>query len=134
MKQFFSRVMAFVLVAVIALSGLTACSPAGNLSGNYRDDALTLVTSLREAIELPENTPEKAAAQSAARENINEFIARYRRDSAVSTLPSFTTMSTALNGLASHYSSYGNRPLSSKLKDRLNQEFTQVEMALKRGA
>jgi len=126
--------MAFVLVAVIAFSGLTACSAPGNLTGNYRDDALTLVSSLREAIELPENTPEKSAAQAEARENINEFIARYRRDSATSSLPSFTTMSTALNSLAGHYSNYGNRPLSPKLKKRLEQEFTQVEMALKRGA
>ncbi|MEM1309725.1 MAG: photosystem II protein Psb27, partial [Cyanobacteria bacterium P01_H01_bin.153] len=38
------------------------------------------------------------------------------------------------NGLAGHYSSYPNRPVPEKLKQRLEQEFKQVEAALKRGA
>ncbi|MBD0363369.1 MAG: photosystem II protein Psb27, partial [Coleofasciculus sp. C3-bin4] len=47
---------------------------------------------------------------------------------------SFTTMRTALNSLAGHYSSYPNRPLPQKLKTRLEQEFKQVENALNRGS
>ncbi len=43
-------------------------------------------------------------------------------------------MRTALNSLAGHYSSYPNRPVPQKLKDRLEQEFNQVEAALRRGA
>jgi len=43
-------------------------------------------------------------------------------------------MRTALNSLAGHYSSYPNRPVPEKLKQRLEQEFKQVEVALKRGA
>jgi len=42
-------------------------------------------------------------------------------------------MRTALNSLAGHYSSYPNRPVPEKLKQRLEQEFKQVEVALKRG-
>jgi len=42
-------------------------------------------------------------------------------------------MQTALNAIAGYYSSYGSRPLTAKLKKRLNQEFKQVEIALKRG-
>ncbi|PLZ41796.1 photosystem II protein Psb27, partial [Fischerella thermalis WC542] len=41
---------------------------------------------------------------------------------------------TALNSLAGHYSSYPNRPVPKKLKDRLEMEFKQVEMSLQRGA
>ncbi|NES80867.1 MAG: photosystem II protein Psb27, partial [Moorea sp. SIO2B7] len=52
----------------------------------------------------------------------------------VSTLNSFTTMRTAVNSLAGYYSSYPNRPLPKKVKDRLEQEFSQVERSLKRGA
>ena len=52
----------------------------------------------------------------------------------VSGLSSFTTMRTALNSLAGHYSSYPNRPVPQKLKTRLEQELQQVESALKRGA
>jgi photosystem II Psb27 protein len=89
---------------------------------------------LRTAIELPEGTPDKAAAQAQARQTINDFASRYRRDSSVTKLSSFTTMRTALNSLAGHYSSYPNRPLPEKLKNRLEQEFQQVETALRRGS
>ncbi|MGC9504855.1 photosystem II protein Psb27 [Baaleninema sp.] len=131
MNRLLSRLFALLLVVVV---GLVGCSPGANLSGNYRDDTLALVNSLRTAIELPEGTPEKMTAQAEARQNIDDFFSLYRRDSSVSSLPSFTTMRTALDALAGHYRSYGNRPLSPKLKKRLEQEFRQVEAALKRGA
>ncbi|MDC0832709.1 photosystem II protein Psb27 [Leptolyngbya valderiana BDU 20041] len=131
MNRLLSRLFALLLVVVV---GLVGCSPGANLSGNYSEDTLALVNSLRTAIELPEGTPEKMEAQAEARQNIDDFFSLYRRDPSVSSLPSFTTMRTALDALAGHYRSYGNRPLSSKLKQRLEQEFRQVEAALKRGA
>jgi photosystem II Psb27 protein len=130
MNRLVSRLFALLLVVVV---GLTGCAPGSNLTGNYRDDALSLVNTLRTAIELPEGTPEKMEAQADAKTKIDDFFSLYRRDSSVSSLPSFTTMHTALDALAGHYRSYGNRPLSSKLKKRLEQEFKQVEMALQRG-
>ncbi len=131
MKHYISRLFALLLVVTIGLVGCGS-SPAG-LSGNYPQDTLSVVSSLRTAIELPEDAPEKAVAQSEARQLINEFASRYRRDKSVSTLQSFTTMRTALNALAGHYSSYPNRPVPEKLKKRLEQEFRQVELAVKRG-
>jgi photosystem II Psb27 protein len=133
MKRYLSRLVALVLVVVIGLMGCSSNSATG-LTGDYRQDTLTLLQNLRTAIELPNDAPEKAAAQDQARQAINDFASRYRRDSSVSSLSSFTTMRTALNSLAGHYSSYPNRPLPKKLKDRLEQEFQQVENALKRGA
>lgn len=124
--------MALALVLVIGLMGCTS-APEG-LSGDYRQDTLALVNSLRTALELPNDAPEKAVAQADARQLINGFASRYRRDSALTKLSSFTTMRTALNSLAGHYSSYPNRPVPEKLKNRLEQEFNQVESALKRGA
>jgi photosystem II Psb27 protein len=121
------------LVVVIGLMGCSSNSTTG-LTGDYRQDTLALLQSLRTAIELPEDAPDKAAIQTEARQKINDFAARYRRDNSVATLSSFTTMRTALNSLAGHYSSYPNRPLSQKLKNRLEQEFRQIENALKRGA
>lgn len=132
-KRYISRLVALVLVVAIGLMGCSSTSVSG-LSGDYRQDTLTLLQNLRTAIELPEGTPDKAEAQSNARQAINEFASRYRRDSSVTSLSSFTTMRTALNSLAGHYSSYPNRPLPQKLKNRLEQEFKQVESALKRGA
>ena len=133
MKRYISRLVALVLVVVVGLMGCSSSSTTG-LTGDYRQDTLGLLQSLRTAIELPEDAPDKAEAQAKARQLINDFASRYRRDGAVSNLSSFTTMRTALNSLAGHYSSYPNRPLPQKLKKRLEQEFQQVENALKRGA
>lgn len=133
MKRYLTRLVALVLVVVIGLMGCSSTSATG-LTGDYRQDTLALLQSLRTAIELPNDAPENAEAQAQAREKINDFASRYRRDSSVTALSSFTTMRTALNSLAGHYSSYPNRPLPQKLKNRLEQEFRQVENALKRGA
>jgi photosystem II Psb27 protein len=132
MKRFLSGLFALLLVAMI---GLTGCSTASaGLTGNYRQDALEVIESLRAALNMPQDSPDKAAAQAEAREKINQFSAQYRRDGGLLKLSSFTTMRTALNSLAGHYSSYPNRPVPQKLKDRLEQEFKQVESALKREA
>jgi photosystem II Psb27 protein len=133
MKRYLSRLVALVLVVVIGLMGCSSNSASG-LTGDYRQDTLALLQSLRAAIELPDDAANKAEVQSIARQEINDFAARYRRDSSVTTLSSFTTMRTALNSLAGHYSAYPNRPLPQKLKNRLEQEFKQVENALRRGA
>lgn len=131
MKHYISRLLALVLVVVIGVSGCSNVS--GTMSGDYRQDTLDLVSSLRTALTLPDGAPEKPAAQADARTKINDFAAAYRRDPALTKLSSFTTMRTALNSLAGHYSSYPNRPVPEKLKKRLEAEFQQVEMALKRG-
>ena len=132
MKRYWSRLLALVLVVVIGLMGCSSSAP-GMFSGDYRQDTLAVLNTLRTAIELPEDSPNKAAAQAEARQVINDFASFYRRDNSVLSLSSYTTLRTALNSLAGHYSSYPNRPLPEKLKQRLELEFNQVEAALKRG-
>lgn len=132
-KRYISQIVALVLVLVIGLMGCSANSVTG-LTGNYRQDALTLLNTMRTAIELPDDAADKGAIQAKARQSINEFAARYRRDRSLSGLTSFTTIRTALNALASHYSGSPNRPIPQTLKDRLEAEFRQVESALRRGA
>lgn len=133
MKSVIARLFALVLVAVIGLTGCSA-GTSGMLTGDYRQDTLMLVDSLRTSISMPDDDPDKAEAQAAAKGVISDFASRYRRDASVATLSSFTTMRTALNAIAGHYSSYPNRPLPEKLKTRVEQELKQVEAALKRGA
>jgi photosystem II Psb27 protein len=130
MKRYWSRLLALVLVVSISLMG---CSSPDSLTGDYRQDTLAVVQTLRNVLELSEDSPNKAAVQAEARQKINDFSARYQRANSVSGLNSFTTMRTALNSLAGHYSSYPNRPVPEKLKTRLEQEFNQVETALRRG-
>ena len=134
MKCYWSRLLALILVVVIGLMGCSSSSTLGSLSGDYSQDTLAVVNTIKLALETPEDSPVKAQAQAEARQRINDFTARYRRNTGVSTLNSFATMRTALNSLAGHYSSYPNRPVPEKLKQRLEQEFKQVEVALKRGA
>ncbi len=134
MKSLLSRMFALMLVAVIGLSGCSAIGPSDGLSGNYVDDTVALIDSLRDSIALPKDAPNKIELQDEAKQKINSFASRYRRDTAVSNLSSFSTMRTALNALAGHYSAYPNRPVPQKLQDRLEQEFKQVEAALRRGA
>jgi photosystem II Psb27 protein len=131
MKRYLSRLLALVMVVAIALVGCGS-NPSG-LTGNYGQDTLTLVNTLRNALELPDDTPDKAAVQADARQKINDFAARYQRDTSLKTLRSFTTMRTVLNGLAGHYSSYPNRPVPAKLKQRLELELNQIENALRQG-
>ncbi|NJM75931.1 MAG: photosystem II protein Psb27 [Acaryochloridaceae cyanobacterium RU_4_10] len=131
MKRFFAFFLSLALVSTLFLTSCSA-SPTTGVSGNYRQDTLAMIDSLRTAIELPEGTAEKSAAQSEARAKINNFISQYRRSSKVSGLSSFMTMTTALNGIAGHYASYPNRPIPEKLKKRLDQEFKMVEGALDR--
>lgn len=131
MKRLFSRLLALILVATIGLAG---CSNASGLTGDYRQDTLSLISSLRTALELPIDSPDRRTAQAEARQKINDFAARYRREDGVAKLNSYTTIRTALNSLAGHYSSYPNRPVPEKLKQRLEMEFKQVEAALNRGA
>jgi len=125
--------LALLLVLVVGLTGCSGTGPSG-LSGTYGEDALALVETLRTAISLPNDAPDKAEAQAQAKRMINDFAARYQRDPSLAKLSSYTTIRTALNSLAGHYSSYPNRPVPEKLKQRLEQEFAQVEAALKRGS
>lgn len=132
-QHYLSRLLAIALVVVISLFGLTACSSPTGLSGKYSEDTLTVLNNLKKAVEIDENDPAKEEVKSLARQQINDYISLYRRDSRSSGLRSFTTMQTAMNSLAGYYTSYGNRPLPDKLKKRLEQEFSQVELAIKRG-
>ncbi len=121
MKSLIARLFALVLVAVV---GLTGCSTgtSGMLTGDYRQDTLMLVDSLRNSIELPDDDPAKIEAQAEAKAVISDFASRYRRDSSVANLSSFTTMRTALNAIAGHYSSYPNRHLPDTLIALVDQE------------
>jgi photosystem II Psb27 protein len=132
-SSYLSRCLAWVLVIVIGLTGLTACSSPTGLTGKYSQDTLMVIDNLRKAIAIEENAPDKAEVQSLARQQINDYISRYRREPNSSGLRSFTTMQTAMNSMAGYYTSYGSRPLPDKLKNRLEQEFQQVELAIKRG-
>jgi len=131
MKRYLSGLLALILVAVM---GLTSCGASSSgLTGNYRDDTLAVLGSMRAAIDVVAESPDRATIQQQVRQQMNDYASRYRRSDSILKLQSYTTMRTAVNGLAGHYSSYPNRPIPKKLKDRLTLELKQIELALSRG-
>jgi photosystem II Psb27 protein len=124
-----------VVVGLCIVLGLTACSSdTTGLSGNYVDDTVSVARSLLSTISLEQEDPTRPGAEKEARALINGYTARYRPRPDVNGLGSFTTMQTALNSLAAHYTAYTNRPLPEALRLRLEKEFKQAENGALRGA
>jgi photosystem II Psb27 protein len=67
-KPYLSRLVALVLVVVIGLMGCSSDSVTG-LTGDYRQDTFALLQSLRTAIELPEDAPDKRRSGRSASKN-----------------------------------------------------------------
>ena len=133
LKQIFSR-LAIALVLCFSLA-LTACSSANTgLSGNYVEDTVAVADSLLSTIALGADDPARAEAEIEARSLSNGYVARYRPRSSVNGLGSFTTMQTAINSLAGHYTNYPNRPLPEALKERIAKELKKAETNATRGA
>ena len=114
--------------------GLSACggNPSG-LSGSYVDDTVSVAKSLLSTI-APEDGQASSEQQQQARSLINEYISLYRPNSRVNGLASFTTMQTALNSLAAHYTNSNNRPLPDDLRARLEKELHKAELTVVRGS
>jgi len=114
---------------------LTACSGAGGgLTGNYVDDTVSVAQTLLTTIAIPQDDPAHAQAETDARRLITDDMARYRPRRDVNGLGSFTTMQTALNSLAGHYTNYANRPLPDALRSRLEKELKRASTSVVRGA
>ena len=133
LKQLFSR-LAVALVLCLSLA-LTACSSANTgRSGNYIEDTVAVADSLLSTIALGADDPARAEAEIEARSLSNGYVARYRPRSSVNGLGSFTTMQTAINSMAGHYTNYPNRPLPEALKERIAKELKKAETNATRGA
>ena len=133
LKELFSR-LALALVLCLSLM-LTACSSANTgLSGNYVEDTVAVADSLLSTIALGADDPARAEAEIEARSLSSGYVARYRPRSSVNGLGSFTTMQTAINSMAGHYTNYPNRPLPEALKERITKELKKAETNATRGA
>lgn len=135
-----NRISSRLLRAVAALGlvlclSLTACAAGnGRLTGNYVDDTVSVAQSLLTTIAIDQDDPARQESELEARALINDYMSRYRPQSRVNGLASFTTMQTALNSLAAHYAGYANRPLPEALRARLEKELTKAERTVVRGS
>ncbi|MFO7629508.1 MAG: photosystem II protein Psb27 [Prochlorococcaceae cyanobacterium] len=140
MVALWSRIRPRLLAAAIALSlvlslSLTACSNgSGRISGNYVDDTVAVAKGLLTTIAIAPDDSSRPEAEQEARALISDYMARYRHQSKVNGLASFTTMQTALNSLAGHYLNYPNRPIPDALRSRLEKELSKAESSVVRGS
>jgi photosystem II Psb27 protein len=103
------------------------------LTGNYTEDTLAVVKSLRYTVQLPADAADRAEAQADARAKISAFAARYHLNTESASLYSYATMRTALNALASYYNGTTRRSVPEKVRDRVLVELDRVEAALAQG-
>ncbi|NQV10305.1 MAG: photosystem II protein Psb27 [Cyanobacteria bacterium] len=130
------RSTASLLAICLSLSLLlSACgSPAAPLNGTYLDDTMVVAEALLSTIAIADDDPSRAEAETSARTLVKDYVAFYRPRSKVNGLSSFTTMQTAINSLAGHYTNYPNRPLPEALKTRVAKELRKAEANVTRGA
>ncbi len=93
------------------------------MTGDYVTDTVSVAKSLQETI----GSSQDDEGRSEAIALITAYISRYRNRSQVNDSVSFTTMQTALNSLAGHYKTFGKRPLSEDLKNRLENQLSKAE-------
>ena len=125
LKKALSICIALIIYFVLTISPSYAAQSI--MSGDYAKDTISVVKTLKEAIETPKDASNKDEVREESLSLITDYISRYRNRGLVNKTQSFTTMQTALNAMAGHYKNFASRPLPEKLKERLNKELSLAE-------
>ncbi|MEO1133521.1 MAG: photosystem II protein Psb27 [Cyanobacteria bacterium J06639_1] len=132
MKRLLSKLVALVLVAIVFVSGCSTTPGSELLSGNYANDAQTVVDTLRVTVDIPADAEGFADARAQATSLIDAFSSRYSANT-YSNKQSYTTLRTVFNTLGSYYRGEGTRSPNAKKLDRVRGELERVEKALSVG-
>ena len=123
--------MKFLSICIGLIIFVLTISPSyaapSSMSGDYAKDTISVVKTLKAAIETPKDSSNKDEVREDSLSLITDYISRYRNRGLVNKTQSFTTMQTALNAMAGHYKNFASRPLPEKLKERLNKELSLAE-------
>lgn len=104
------------------------------LSFKYEDDAAKVRNHMVLATGLAKGSDKMEEFGKNMKKEMVDFVSYYRRFPKIAGKPSFSTLYTAINVLAGHYTSYGFKyPLPEKRRKRLYQEYAEIEKSLKRG-
>lgn len=118
---------------------LSAPARAGLLGGEseediYKKDTGELITSVKSSLGVASDAPDHDDAINKAREDIKQWVAKYRRGGLYAGRPSYGNTYTAVNALAGHYNNFGpGSPLPKKRLERLTKELGDAEKMLERG-
>eukprot|EP00540_Astrosyne_radiata_P018874 CAMPEP_0116850350 /NCGR_PEP_ID=MMETSP0418-20121206/16106_1 /TAXON_ID=1158023 /ORGANISM="Astrosyne radiata, Strain 13vi08-1A" /LENGTH=157 /DNA_ID=CAMNT_0004482227 /DNA_START=8 /DNA_END=482 /DNA_ORIENTATION=- len=104
------------------------------LSFKYDDDAARIRSHMVVATGLAKGSDRMEDFGKNMKKEMTDFVSYYRRFPNTAGKPSFSTLYTAINVLAGHYTSYGFKyPLPEKRRKRLYQEYAEISKSLKRG-
>ena len=129
LNKFLRKLISITLSILISFLVTTSPSYAAktSMSGDYAQDTISVVRTLKDAIDTPKDASNKDEIREEALSLITDYISRYRNRGMINKTQSFTTMQTALNAMAGHYKNFATRPLPDNLKERLNKELSIAE-------
>ena len=103
------------------------------LTYNYDSDAAKVRNHMVTATGLAKGSERMEDFGKNLKKEMIDFVSFYRRFTNVSGKQSFSTLYTAINVLAGHYTSYGPKfPVPEKRRKRLFQEYAEVEKNIKK--
>eukprot|EP00619_Florenciella_sp_RCC1007_P007650 CAMPEP_0205914526 /NCGR_PEP_ID=MMETSP1325-20131115/7279_1 /ASSEMBLY_ACC=CAM_ASM_000708 /TAXON_ID=236786 /ORGANISM="Florenciella sp., Strain RCC1007" /LENGTH=181 /DNA_ID=CAMNT_0053281579 /DNA_START=35 /DNA_END=580 /DNA_ORIENTATION=+ len=101
---------------------------------DYYADAAKVTRHMQYATQMDKGTPNMDTINKNMKKEMVDFVSFYRRFSNVAGKQSFSTLYTAINVLAGHYTSYGTKfPVPEKRRKRLYQEYAEIEKNIKKG-
>lgn len=100
----------------------------------YQEETSKIISDALTAVALDKNAPNREDILRAVKDEINAWVARYRRDQKFSGRPSYSNTYTALNALAGHLNSFGyTTGIPAKRLERMQKELNDAASQLSRG-
>mmetsp|Transcript_43620 Transcript_43620/g.88205 ORF Transcript_43620/g.88205 Transcript_43620/m.88205 type:complete len:197 (-) Transcript_43620:247-837(-) len=100
---------------------------------DYYSDAARVVAHMEYATQMEKGTPNMDLIGKNMKKEMVDFVSFYRRFNNISGKQSFSTLYTAINVLAGHYTSYGTKfPVPEKRRKRLYQEYAEIQKNIRK--
>jgi len=137
-----SRRQVVQAAAALLLASLAGARPAAaGLFGDdtaadakYADDTASVLAGVKAAMAFSRDDPALAEKVKKVRDDINTWVARYRRNTKYGGRPSYSNTYSVCNALAGHYNSFGNEAaIPKKRLERMVKELADAELLLSRG-
>jgi len=94
----------------------------------------SLLEKMKAATQVKRGDPGIKETVEGARDEMNRFVAYYRRNNKVAGAASFSTLYTAISTLSGHFQNYGPEyPVPAKRQKRLLQQYAEIEKQISRG-
>jgi len=101
---------------------------------NYRNDSYQVLKHMKISASLDKGSPKMEQWNTRVKEEMNDWLALYRRQDNVKGRQSYYSLYSAVNTLASHFTSYGAKfPFPNKRRPRFFELTTNTEKFLEKG-